>query len=179
MTAVTRLESMTADNLRMRTLARILAFVSLLALSASALAAAHIVNVGGAQDVFTPQTITIQPGDSITFVNKGGHHNVVADDNAFRCAHGCDGDGKGGNGNVNSSNWIASVTFGQPGNIGYFCEAHGAPGQGMYGTVIVQAPPLLAVPTDSRWALGLLAAALALAALVSWRRRLSPESRVS
>ncbi|MGH8042132.1 MAG: cupredoxin domain-containing protein [Rudaea sp.] len=153
---------------------RMLAFAILLAASASASASPHIVNVGGSNPpVFSPQTITIAPGDSVTFVNKGGFHNAVADDGSFRCAHGCDGDGKGGNGNASSTNWIASVTFSQVGTVGYFCEIHGAPGQGMFGTIIVQTPPVPA-PADSHWALGLLAAALALAALAGLRRRLNP-----
>jgi plastocyanin len=100
-------------------------------------AAGFIVNVGGAQNAFSPQTITITAGDTVTFVNKGGFHNVVADDNSFRCARGCDGQ-PNGNGNPSNSNWVASVTFNSPGTIGYFCEVHGMPGAGMFGTIAVQ-----------------------------------------
>jgi len=64
-------------------------------------------------------------------------HNVVADDGSFRCAHGCDGQ-PGGNGGASSSNWVVSLTFNTAGTIGYFCEVHGAPGEGMFGTIIVQ-----------------------------------------
>ncbi len=152
----------------------IFACASLLAVPTVASASAHIVNVGGSNPpVFSPQTITITPGDSVTFVNKGGFHNAVADDGSFRCARGCDGDGKGGNGNASSSNWIASVTFNQAAIVGYFCEIHGAPGQGMYGTIIVQAPPVPA-PADRHWALVLLASALVLAAFAKLRRRFNP-----
>jgi plastocyanin len=98
-----------------------------------------IVNVGGSSKTFVPQTLTIHVGDTVKFVNKGGVHNVVADDGSFRCAHGCDGDGQGGNGGASSSNWVATLTFTQPGTIGYFCETHGMPGGGMFGTIIVQA----------------------------------------
>ena len=108
-------------------------------LAGSAFAQAAIVNVGGTNLAFAPQTITITVGGTVTFVNKGGLHNVVADDGSFRCAHGCDGDGHGGNGNATSSNWVASVTFTQAGTVGYFCETHGAPGTGMFGTITVQA----------------------------------------
>ena len=103
-------------------------------------AATFIVNVGGDNPpTFSPRSITIQKGDTIAFINRGGLHNVKADDNSFRCARGCDGQ-PGGNGNVSASNWVASVTFKVPLTIGYYCEEHGAPGQGMFGTITVQAP---------------------------------------
>lgn len=107
--------------------------------SALAQSATSLVNVGGAQQVFLPKSITIHVGDSVTFVNKGGFHNAVADDGSFRCARGCDGDGKGGNGNASSSNWVASVTFTQAGTFGYFCETHGDATSGMRGQITVQA----------------------------------------
>lgn len=109
-------------------------------LATTAHAATFFVNVGGnSPPTFSPKTITIRTGDTITFVNKGGLHNVKADDGAWRCARGCD-DQPGGSGAASSSNWVASRTFNTPGTIGYYCETHGAPGQGMYGTIIVQAP---------------------------------------
>lgn len=146
-------------------------------------AAAAIINVGGNSNGFAPQTLTINVGDSVTFTNKGGVHNVVADDGSFRCARGCDGDGKGGNGNATSSSWIAKVTFDKPGTVGYFCETHGMPGQGMYGTILVLGPtgPPPPPSTDPIPALGpglllLLVgtiAASALLALLALRRRRS------
>lgn len=106
----------------------------------AARAATFFVNVGGdIPPTFSPKTLSIHAGDTITFVNKGGLHNVKADDGSFRCARGCDGQ-PGGNGAASSTNWTASVTFTQSGRVGYYCETHGAPGQGMYGTIIVQAP---------------------------------------
>jgi plastocyanin len=111
-------------------------------------AATFIVNVGGnSPPTFTPQTISISAGDTITFINKGGLHNAKADDGSFRCAQGCDGDGHSGSGASSTSNWVASVTFPSPGTIGYYCEQHGAPGQGMFGTIIVQ--PLVPVRLQS------------------------------
>ena len=112
--------------------------LALLAFSAGTHATSFIVNVGGnSPPTFAPKTLTIQAGDSVTFVNKGGLHNVVADDGSFRCAHGCDGQ-PGGNGGASGSNWVVSLTFNSAGTIGYFCEVHGAPGEGMFGTIIVQ-----------------------------------------
>lgn len=90
---------------------------------------------------FSPQFLSITAGDNVTFLNRGGNHNVVADDGSFRCAHGCDGDGKGGSGNASSSLWIVTLPFPTPGTVGYFCEPHGSPGAGMYGTIEVLAPP--------------------------------------
>lgn len=171
--AVTHARGRRADNARMR---GILIFsLALLAFASSARAATVIVNVGGANPVFSPQTVTIDPGDTVTFVNKGGYHNAVADDGSFRCAQGCDG--AGGSGNASRANWVASITFTQPGTVGYFCEIHGAPGQGMYGTIIVQAPqppPPSASPSaipgiGTKLAL-LLAGALALLAVLRLRR---------
>jgi len=141
-------------------------------------ATAAIVNVGGNSNGFSPQTLTINVGDSVTFTNKGGVHNVVADDGSFRCARGCDGDGKGGSGNATSSSWIAKVTFDTPGTVGYFCETHGMPGQGMYGTILVLGPtgPPPPPSTDPIPALNvkvllLLCGVLALIAIAVLKRR--------
>lgn len=102
-------------------------------------ATAHLVNVGQPLNSFTPQSLTIAAGDTVTFVNKGGEHNVVADDNSFRCAMGCDGDGHGGSGKPSSAPWTATITFSTPGDVGYYCEIHGQPGAGMFGTIHVNA----------------------------------------
>jgi len=144
-------------------LAIMLTVATSLALGVTARADTFVVNVGGSQPpVFNPATIAVNVGDTVAFVNKGGFHNVVADDNSFRCALGCDGDGQGGNGNVSSLNWVASITVAHVGTIGYFCEAHGQPGQGMFGTITVAAPaprPVAPVPAGG-WALATLLAAL-------------------
>ena len=102
-------------------------------------ATAHLVNVGQPMNSFSPQTLTIAVGDTVTFVNKGGEHNVVADDNSFKCAMGCDGDGHGGSGDPSAAPWTATVTFSTPGDVGYYCAIHGQPGAGMFGTIHVQA----------------------------------------
>jgi plastocyanin len=123
---------------------RATAYLLAIALSMCAFDACAVqwfVQSGGSQLAFSPQFLTIQAGDSVTFVNLGGNHNAVADDGSFRCAHGCDNDGHGGNGNASSELWIATVTFPNAGLVGYFCEPHGSPGQGMYGTITVLAPP--------------------------------------
>jgi len=159
----------------MRTFGGTLA-AALLCAHVCAHASTFIVNVGGNNPpTFSPASITINPGDSVTFINKGGLHNVVADDGSFRCAHGCDGDGHGGNGAASSSTWVTSLTFDHAGTIGYFCEIHGQPGQGMFGTINVAAPPpppgASAIPVGG-WMFGaLLACALVFAAGAQRRAR--------
>ena len=88
--------------------------------------------------MFQPAQMTINVGDTVTFVNLGGAaHNVHADDNSFRCANGCDNDGAGGNGAPSAANWSAAVTFTHAGVVNYHCDVHG--GMGMTGSITVNA----------------------------------------
>lgn len=100
--------------------------------------AANVIVTATFSDTFSPQHITINAGDTVTFKNAGGHHNVVADDGSFRCAVDCDAGG-----HPSSSSWSFTRQFNTPGTIGYYCEVHGQPGQGMFGTITVEgmAPP--------------------------------------
>ena len=106
--------------------------------STFASASDHAVTVGGNGDMFSPSTLTINAGDTVTFTDVSGSHNVVSDTGLFRCANGCDGDGKGGSGNIAGS-WTVTIPFATAGTFGYFCEAHGNPGVGMHGTIRVNA----------------------------------------
>ncbi len=118
------------------------ALLLLLVCAGAAQATNWNVQAGGSRLEFVPRELTIEPGDTVTWSNLGGLHNVVADNGAFRCANGCDG--QGGNGAPSSQIWRATVTFNQPGTFGYFCEPHGQPGGGMYGTITVNGgePPI-------------------------------------
>jgi plastocyanin len=180
MTTITRVRRAPGDNAAMSKSAMkpLLAFCLL---TGTALTQAAIVNVGGMSNGFLPRTVTVHVGDTVTFINKGGFHNVIADDGSFRCARGCDNDGHGGSGTASSASWVAQVTFANAGTYGYFCEIHGQPGAGMFGTVIVQddpPPPPPPPATDSIPVAGidslalLIGAILAsgLAALIWWRR---------
>ena len=99
----------------------------------------HTIHVGGAGAVFTPSNIEALVGDTVTFVNDGGFHNVASDAGSplsFRCANGCDG--SGGNGNVSNASWNATITItaaAAHGSIGVHCEAHEA--SGMVGSISV------------------------------------------
>jgi plastocyanin len=102
---------------------------------------------------FSPASLTIDAGDTVTFVNGGGFHNVVSDSGAvtaFRCANGCDADG--GNGDASGAAWSATVTFPDAGSAPFHCEIHGANGGvGMSGTITIVAggAPAIAVSPPS------------------------------
>jgi plastocyanin len=85
-------------------------------------------------NTFSPANVTISAGDTVTFRNNGGNHNVAADDGSFRCANGCDG--QGGNGSPSTASWSFTFTFNEAGVVNYHCESHQA--VGMTGTITVQ-----------------------------------------
>ena len=77
---------------------------------------------------FEPVSITVSPGDTVTWRNDGGLHNVVADDNSFS------------NGAPSTADWVYTRTFDTPGVKPYYCATHGAAGGvGMSGEVRVVA----------------------------------------
>ena len=86
--------------------------------------------------MFSPADVTINVGDSVTWVNLGGAaHNVHADDNSFRCANGCDD--TGGNGTPSAVGWSFTRTFNTPGTINFHCDIHQS--MGMTGSITVNA----------------------------------------
>jgi plastocyanin len=105
----------------------------------------HRVTVGGSYMdggysypslTFSPRSVNANVGDTITFVNGGGTHNVAADDGSFRCADGCDG--SGGNGSPSGASWSSTVTITSAmagRSIGFHCEVHGS--MGMTGSIVV------------------------------------------
>jgi plastocyanin len=116
----------------MRTFCRLIGGSLLALLSVSAFAVDHRVSVGGTANVFTPKTLTINAGDTVTFVNAGGFHNVIANDSSFT------------SGAPTNDNFSFTQTFAHAGTFGYYCEVHGTPGgAGMAGSITVNdvAPP--------------------------------------
>lgn len=101
-----------------------LTLACLLALPASAWAATVNVDVGGATFTFRPSTVTIDVGDTVTWTNRGGVHNVVADDGSFTSGPA-------------TFDWTSSHTFNTAGTFNYHCQPHQF--LVMVGTVIVQA----------------------------------------
>jgi len=70
--------------------------------------------------------------------------------------------------------WLVTVAFPNAGTVGYFCEPHGSPGSGMYGTIEVLAPappaPVDPAPSGNARLDALLAFAVVLVALLRLRR---------
>lgn len=79
----------------------------------------HQVGISGF--TYTPNTLTIAPGDSVAFT-ASGLHPLRSDDSLFSCDANC------------------TVAFPNVGEFRFYCENHGgAGGQGMSGIIIVQA----------------------------------------
>jgi plastocyanin len=81
---------------------------------------------------FTPATLVIYQYDRVVFRNGGGLHNVVADDNRFRCSVNCNT-----NTAPSSQAWSSGLQFTRLGSIGYYCEQHGDTASGMRGLITV------------------------------------------
>lgn len=78
--------------------------------------------------VFTPADVTVFQGESVTWTNGGGSHNVRFEDNAFTMPVAPD-----------ASPWSVTRTFDQVGVFRYYCELHGYPnGVDMSGAVTVK-----------------------------------------
>jgi len=73
---------------------------------------------------FDPQFLTIQKGDTVTWKNLAGTHNVVADDASFT------------SGSPTAAPWTFVHTFATEGTITYSCTLHAADGQ--TGTIFVR-----------------------------------------
>jgi len=121
----------------MNTRLSFLGFAALLLLCASPAFATNWEVDAQSNMTFSPATLTINAGDTVTFKNKGGEHNVVANDGTFKCSSTCSD--TGGSGNPVTGAWSFTRTFNTPGTFGYYCEAHGAPGVGMNGTITINA----------------------------------------
>lgn len=114
-----------------------------LATATSAFAAKHTVTARPNM-TYDPPSLTINAGDTVTFVNAGGFHNVESDPDAvtpFHCSTAC---GVAPIGNPSSATWSATVTFPDVGTARYFCSQHGGPGGvGMAGIIIVEASDVI------------------------------------
>ena len=105
--------------------AAVLVLVVLLLGVAALPAAEHTVNISGLN--FVPADLTISVGDTVTWVNDGGQHNVVSDN---------PGDPLFTSGPPSTDDWEYSFTFHDGGVYPYFCEVH--VDQGMTGTITVE-----------------------------------------
>jgi plastocyanin len=111
-------------------------------LPAAAFAAEHEILVGQDGNNFSPNILTITAGDSVTFRQVAGFHNVASIPGAvtsFRCGpNGCDGVGTG-NGDPGGGTWQQTVVFENSGTANYLCDVHGA---SMSGSIIVNPVPV-------------------------------------
>lgn len=92
-------------------------------------AANHSVTTVG--NTFSPANITINQGDTVTWTNGGGFHNV----NGTLSTYPNNPEGFGNN--VSSSSWSLQHIFNISGTYNYQCDPHTA--MGMVGTVVVNA----------------------------------------
>jgi plastocyanin len=76
---------------------------------------------------FSPSSVTVDIGNTVTWHNDGGFHDVVFDDGSFREPN-----------PPSFENWTVSRSFATAGVFRYYCSIHGAPnGLGMAGLVTV------------------------------------------
>ncbi len=85
-------------------------------------------------NTFNPETITVAPGTTVTWENRGRNdHNIVPADDAQISQWGV----------VDKNDFqpkaTYSHTFDRPGTYAYYCTLHGTKDKGMKGTVVVEA----------------------------------------
>ncbi len=111
---------------------RKLSFMFVVLFSAARIATANTVVVELSNFKFVPSTVTINVGDTVTWVSRQGNHDVQSDSALFKSPFPVS---------------TFSFTFTQAGTIPYHCNPHRS--FGMVGTVIVQAAPQNVPPTVS------------------------------
>jgi plastocyanin len=101
--------------------------------TAPVFAATHTILVGpNGTFAFSPPTMTIPPGDTITFHSDAAiGHDVVSDDGTTFSS-----------GDPVPGPWTYVTPALQAGTYGFHCTVHGLPGSGMFGTLTVQATPV-------------------------------------
>jgi plastocyanin len=104
--------------------------------SATARAAANV-TIEGRDFFWTPQTVTIQPGDTVTWTNAQGFHNVVLGNDDRLNQPGFPSDPPW--------NPPPQRTFNEEGSFAYFCEVHPA----MTGTINVGGGEPTPTPTPT------------------------------
>ena len=83
--------------------------------------------VATTDDEFFPKTLTVLPGTTVNFENRGLNHNVKFEDGAFEQPA-----------DPQPTPWRVWRKFDAAGTYRFYCEAHGGPdGQGMAGTIVV------------------------------------------
>jgi plastocyanin len=97
---------------------------------AAARADGYAAEISAIDNLFTPDIVRIQPGDTVEWRNDGrSPHDVTADDGGWV------------SGNLDPGAEF-DRTFDAPGVYAFYCSYHGSPGVGMTGTVLVGDVPL-------------------------------------
>lgn len=114
-----------------------LLFLLALLLGFSASAANITIMVG--DNYYSPQTVTIRPGDVVTWQYQSGSstHPTASDNGAWSLFV------------ISPSSTSKSLTFSTTGTYPYHCTAHGAAGVGMYGVITVATPTPTAAPQET------------------------------
>jgi plastocyanin len=121
-----------------KTLLAMAAFVAGLALAVAPTLGANkdVISGPNDNDIFSPANVTISQGDSVTWKNDIGNHNVRFDDGSYRMPS-----------SPQTNAWTVSRTFTTPGSFRYYCDQHGGPnGDGMSGRVVVNAAGTTTTP---------------------------------
>src|SRR5262245_19302844 len=84
---------------------------------------------------FSPSRLVIQAGDTVTWVNTGGLHSVLADDGGFTSGDAAPAD---------APNWPFVHRFDRPGIFPYVCVPHEF--HGMRGVIEVEGPDHPGIP---------------------------------
>ncbi|WP_187632072.1 T9SS type A sorting domain-containing protein [Hymenobacter lutimineralis] len=74
---------------------------------------------------YSPQFLTINPGDEVTFQWESGTHPTASDNGAFEQFA------------MNTNARTKTLSFPTAGVYGYHCTFHGGPGAGMFGSITV------------------------------------------
>ena len=108
----------------MKIFTRIFLMVAFLTMNMLSFAATYTISVNSS--TFSPQNLVIEPGDVVMFQWVAGTHPVMSDNNVFPMF------------NIASSTSTKSMVMNSTGTFGYHCMAHGGPGTGMFGTIVVR-----------------------------------------
>ena len=127
-----------------RPLASVVA-LALVALAHGPASAEATVDVLVGDSFFSPQTATVQVGDTVRWTQDGNlPHSVTAEDGSFDSHPAC---GFAPNGCMRDGDTYTR-TFTQPGLVPYYCKVHGSPGGNGHAGVIKVVDETGVVPTS-------------------------------
>ena len=118
----------------------LLAIIVVASLPTSSPAQAATFNVNMGNFFFSPNSITIIVGDTVTWTNVGGSHSSTSGTGGSTPVP----DGMWDSGVLSTSQVFSATVFNTPGTLTYYCKVHPT---SMNATVTVQAPPP-AAPTS-------------------------------